>query len=123
MRTVFRYLLWILIMAVPLQGGAVAFMNCAAAAAGSQPAAHHGDAAQLASAHEGHCKQAADTGAGGTHLKCSHCASCFVGPAAPPSMPSLQTPATFSTFAAAAVEATFIGHIPATLERPPRVLA
>ena len=123
MRALFRYLLWILIMALPLQGGAVAFMNCDAGAASSHPAVHHGEAAQSAGMHGGHCEQAGDSAAGGTHAKCSHCASCLVGAAAPPSMPSLPTPATFSTFAAAAVDATFIGHIPATLERPPRVVA
>jgi hypothetical protein len=123
MRTVFRYLLWILIMALPLQGGAVAFMRCDLGVAGSQPAARHGDMAQSASMRGGHCEQAGDAAAGGTHVKCSHCASCLVGAAAPPSMPSLPTSATFSTFAVVAVEAAFIGHIPATLERPPRVVA
>lgn len=123
MRTCFRYLLWILIMALPLQGGAAAFMICDAGTSNGQPAAHHGDAAQSLSAHEGHCAQAADAGSASTHAKCSHCASCLVGPAAPPSMPSLPTPATFSTFAEALVEAAIIGHIPAALERPPRVVA
>ena len=126
MRILFRYLLWILIVALPLQGGAVAFMVCDAGVASSMPTAHHTGAAQSAIAHAGHdrhCAQAGDAGAGGTHLKCGHCASCVVGPAAPPARPLVLTPATFSTFAVATVDVAIIDHIPATLERPPRASA
>lgn len=143
MRTLYRYLLWLLIAALPLQGGAAAFMSCASLATASQAAAaqagqgDQGDqggqamGAQGALAHgtrqeqgvqHAHCGQAkgGQADAASPHGKCSHCASCFAGSTAPPSVPVVALPATFSTFAFVAGEPAMSVHIPATLERPPR---
>lgn len=142
MRTLFRYLLWILIAAIPLQGSAAAVMMYGAASsapvampmtvgqhhdhcadtgrgqgvpAATQAASMHGDSAQGAAA------LGADTHAAGEHSKCSHCASCCVGAVAPPSLPSLLLPSSFSTVTGSAPEPAMTAYIPATLERPPRL--
>ncbi len=117
MRTLFRYLLWILIAALPLQGSIAAVVSCKAGAP-SPMAVQHMDA----SAAQDHCKQAADVKAT-SHAKCSHCASCCVGAAAPPMLPALVLPDAFSTFSGNIAEPAMTAYIPATLERPPRRLA
>lgn len=81
---------------------------------------HDGDTA--VAAHEEHCAQSGADHLGAPHGKCSHCASCCVGAAAPPAVLSVLMPATFSTFAGSAVEPAMTAYIPATLERPPRLL-
>ncbi len=113
MRTLYRYLLWLLIAALPLQGGAAAFMSCVSLAHGTR---------QEQGAQHAHCGQAkaGQADAASPHGKCSHCASCFAGSTAPPSVPVVALPATFSTFAFVAGEPAMNVHIPATLERPPR---
>lgn len=122
MRALIRLLLWILIAALPLQGGAVAFMSCGSTTAPTYSVENHGgDAA--AAAHEEHCAQVGAAHLNAPHGKCSHCASCCVGAAAPPTVPSVLMPATFSTLAGSAVEPAMTAYIPATLERPPRRLS
>lgn len=119
MRALIRLLLWILIAALPLQGGAVAFMSCGSAKAPTYSVEHQrGEAA--AEGHEEHCAQSGADHLSAPHVKCSHCASCCVGAAAPPAVPSVLIPTTFSTFAGPAVEPAMTAYIPATLERPPR---
>ena len=120
MRALIRLLVWILIAALPLQGGAVAFMSCGADTAPSYSVEHHsGDA--IAASQEEHCAQSgAEANAHIPHAKCSHCASCCVGAAAPPAVPSVMMPADLSSFAHPAVEPAMTAYIPATLERPPR---
>jgi hypothetical protein len=117
MRTFFRYLLWILIAALPLQGSIAAVVSCQP---GAPPlaAVRHMDA----SAAPDHCQQADDAKAAG-HGKCSHCASCCVGAAAPPMVPALVLPAALSSFAGNVAEPAMTAYIPATLERPPRRLS
>jgi hypothetical protein len=118
MRPLIRLLLWILIAALPLQASAVAFMSCGAATA--QATTHH-HAAMAATAHKAHCEQTNAGHLDATHGKCSHCASCCIGASAPPAVLAMVAPATFSTYAIAGVEPALAGHIPATLERPPRL--
>lgn len=117
MRTLFRYLLWMLIAALPLQGSIAAVVSCKIGAP-AQVAVQHMDA----SAVQEHCKQTADVKAT-SHAKCSHCASCCVGAAAPPMVPALVLPAALSTFTGNIAEPAMTAYIPATLERPPRRLA
>lgn len=132
-----RYLLWILIAALPLQGGAVAFMSCGSGSGQTQSSSHHEDEnatdvhadthhedetaiAVHLDAHHEHCDDGDSVHAGSPHGKCSHCASCCIGAAAPPAIPSEVFPTNFTTFATAAVEPSMTAYIPATLERPPR---
>lgn len=120
MRPLIRLLLWILIAALPLQAGAVAFMSYAQATAPAQATGHH-DAASAAAEPEEDCDQPGAAHLDATHGKCSHCASCCIGASAPPAVPVVLLPATFSTHVPCAVEPAITGHIPATLERPPRL--
>lgn len=123
MRIFVRYLLWLLIAALPLQGGAGAFMSCNPGSEQTHSSSHHGDESAIeahADSHHEHCDEGGSDHAGAQHGKCSHCASCCVGAAAPPAIPSEVLPATFSTFATVAVEPAMTAYIPATLERPPR---
>jgi hypothetical protein len=123
MRILVRYLLWLLIAALPLQGGAVALMSCSTVAGQANSSSQHPDVsaseARVGSQPE-HCDEGGSKHAASPHGKCSHCASCCVGAAAPPTVPSEVLPATFSTFATVAVEPAMTAYIPATLERPPR---
>lgn len=124
MRTFVRYLLWLLIAALPLQGGAVALMSSGVVAAEARASSH--GIAKVAldedhpDAHREHCHDGDNDQGASSHGKCSHCASCCVGAAAPPAAPSARLPATFSTFVAIAPEPAMTAYIPATLERPPR---
>jgi hypothetical protein len=122
MRAFTRLLLWILIAALPLQGGAVAFMSFGSGTAPSYSVEHHNEDA-AAAAREEHCAQSGADHLSAPHGKCSHCASCCVGAAAPPAVPSVLMPTTFSTFAGSTVEPAMTAYIPATLERPPRRLS
>lgn len=144
MRLLIRFLLWMLIAALPLQGNAFAGIPCAAMSApgnvalNSQvnPGGQHciemanggevGDVAEPAaqSGGEHHCAGHADGGhPTDSHGKCSQCASCCTGAFAPPAMPSPVLPAAFSAIAPSIVEAAMIGHVPATPKRPPRLQA
>jgi len=122
MRFLVRYLLWLLIAALPLQGVAAAAMAChnglrQAAAASHQMAdtAEHLDAAATA-----HCAGDQKHHPASEHGKCSQCASCCIGAAAPPAMDMTVTPADLPATVFAASEPAMTGHVPATLERPPR---
>ncbi|MQA37101.1 hypothetical protein [Rugamonas aquatica] len=113
MRPFIRFLLWILITALPLQGVAVALVPCDTVTAPmrlvSQPAVQ-----------TEHCAPAKPDQASGAHGKCSHCASC-VGASAPPGVPAVVLPAGFSGAGFSAPEPAMTAYIPATLERPPRL--
>ncbi|MBV6324344.1 hypothetical protein [Duganella violaceipulchra] len=114
MRPFIRFLLWILIAALPLQGMAVVLIPCAALPAPMQVASEPAARAE-------HCAPAKpELQASGAHGKCSHCASC-VGASAPPVVPSLVLPASFSGAGVSAAEPAMTAYIPATLERPPRL--
>ncbi|WP_445232056.1 hypothetical protein [Duganella rhizosphaerae] len=112
MRPFIRFLLWILIAALPLQGTAVVLIPCATLSMQvvSQPAAQADHCAPVKS----------DQQTSGAHGKCSHCATC-VGASAPPAVPSIVLPASFSGAAFIAAEPSMTAYIPATLERPPRL--
>ncbi|RFP08133.1 MULTISPECIES: hypothetical protein [unclassified Duganella] len=111
MRPFIRFLLWILIAALPLQGTAVVLIPCATLTLPVQSVSQPTE----------HCAPAkSDQQTSGAHGKCSHCASC-VGASAPPAVPSLVLPASFSGAGFIAAEPSMTAYIPATLERPPRL--
>ena len=117
MRTLVRFLLWMLIAALPLQAGAAAVMPIAAltmpAPVAAQPAAHAG---HCASAEAGKSKASA-----GEHGKCNHCAGCCAAASAPPGVPAVALPAAYSGSGFSAGEPAMTAYIPATPERPPRL--
>jgi hypothetical protein len=115
MRTLVRFLLWMLIVALPLQAGAAAVMPISALTmpVAAQPAAHAG---HCASAEAGKTKATA-----GEHGKCNHCAGCCAGASAPPGVPVAVLPAAYSGSGFSAGEPAMTAYIPATLERPPRL--
>ena len=120
MRLFVRYLLWLLIAALPLQGMAAAAMAChddlrQAGAASHQMADAHADTATA-----GHCGGEHQHHSSGAHGKCSQCASCCIGAAAPPAMETAVPPAIPPTTVIAASEPAMIVYVPAALERPPR---
>jgi hypothetical protein len=107
MRPFIRFLLWILITALPLQGVAVTLTPCHTVT--TQPEAR-----------SEHCAPDKPEPASAAHGKCSHCASC-VGASAPPGVPAIVLPAGFSGPGFSAPEPAMTAYIPATLERPPRL--
>jgi hypothetical protein len=121
-------LLWLLIAALPLQGGAAAMqLTCGPA--------HH-NAAQLVHAMDGHAQHGATvfvevaSGSSGASANadklpasCSACAACCVGASAPPSVPVLTPAYGSSGFAVDSHPPLFTGFIPAGLERPPKPLS
>ena len=128
MRLFVRCLLWILIAALPLQGGAAAFMSPGAERVQVASAMHEmhdmdvatdGNHAQMA---QEHCHESSPEKSSLSHTKCSHCASCCVGAAAPPVSSADLASVPFSTVASSAVEPAMTAYFPATLERPPRHL-
>jgi hypothetical protein len=120
MRIVARYLLWILIAVLPMQGSAAAFMALAAST----------DAPAAAMAQEGHCDKAVagrhhglgsdDADAADAHSTCSSCASCCIGACAPPADHVTPVPHFQPNGSLALPEPAMTAYIPATLERPPR---
>lgn len=122
MRLLARLLLWIMIVALPLQGGATTLVASGSWTAPGQAIKHH-VADSPAATHADHCAKAAADPVNVPHGKCSHCASCCVGAAAPPSVPSLSMPTLCATIAESAIEPAMTAYIPATLERPPRCLS
>jgi len=135
MHIAIRFLLWLMIAALPLQGSAFASMPCAgvdvmdvltAADHAEAPGQHCGDMADVAESTAPAAGEHCTSHDGGSHAadshgKCSQCASCCIGAVAPPAMPSPVFPAAFSSVAPSAVEAAMIAHVPATPKRPPRL--
>jgi hypothetical protein len=118
MRAVFRFLLWLSITLLSLQGGAA----MAAHGNGTQALAHAMAAHEQAAVPD-HCKQAKQAKgalAKPAHAKCASCASCCAGISAPPAMvPGFHAPALAAPLHARP-EAAMTSFIPSTLERPPR---
>jgi hypothetical protein len=122
----FRYLLMIMIVVLPLQGGAAIVMSYGAGTAmvrgmhDMRSAAH---AAANVVAAEGHCAHAvtAERKATSTHMKCNASANCCVGAVAPPSAPARLPPRFLSTPVQAAREPAMTVFVPPALERPPRL--
>ncbi|NHZ34515.1 hypothetical protein [Massilia rubra] len=109
----FRTLLvWLMLLAIPLQGFAAA--SSALCAAANAPLASHA----VASMDEGHCDKA-DSAAPDSPAKCSNCAFCCVGMAIAPAFPApgAAPPLASELIAYAAMHVT--AHIPGGLERPP----
>jgi hypothetical protein len=147
MQTLVRYLLWMLIAALPLQGTAAAFMSGAgmdrasaaragatmieAAMAATMPAitaatapnALTGMADELVAMHAAHCGESMPEHGKATHGKCSSCASCCVGACAPPQAVVLFLALPLARRAVLVAEPAMTAFIPATLERPPRLIS
>lgn len=121
------WLVWLMLLAIPLQGFAAASsLLCDAA---SKPVASHIAANMV----EGHCDTpddavpdsatlddaVPDDAEPGSPAKCSNCASCCVGMAIAPAFAVLLEPRPLASepIAYAAMHAT--AHIPGGLERPP----
>jgi cytochrome c553 len=120
MRIVARYLLWILIAVLPMQGSAAAFMALAASPAAPVAVMTPEGHCDQVGAGQHHTASATDADAGQAHSTCSTCASCCIGACAPPAdyvppLPHLQPNDTL-----ASLEPAMTAYIPATLERPPR---
>lgn len=130
MRTFVRYLLWLLIALLPLQGGAVALMpyGSAPASAGvavsGLPAMSHYDRQQnlehSAQVSKKSCHEAGDSATVNVHERSSHCGSCCIGASVPATVQPPDRPVTFVTPVRIAAETAMIAFIPATPERPPR---
>lgn len=108
MQILVRYLLWILMAALPVQGGAAVFAACKTQAATRAVQACHEQ----------------DDGAVQTkaHGKCSTCASCCTAATAPPHAVILPAPFPRAGRALPAVEPAISAIFPPGLERPPRAV-
>jgi hypothetical protein len=115
-RVLVRYLLWVLIAALPLQGFAAAIKTCCGSSHAN--AAYSIDQQAVHDHAPGHSHMAAH--AHGKCSTCSHCASCCLGAAALPSTP-VFTPVFLTAPAVVLAPAPWVtGYIPDGLERPPR---
>lgn len=146
MQTLVRYLLWMLIAALPLQGTAAAFMSGAGiagmdldgaaragatmveAAQATTPAAIPATAPttmadELVAMHVQHCGEAMPDHGKAMHGKCSSCASCCLGACAPPQAVVLFLALPLARCAVLVAEPAMTAFIPATLERPPRLIS
>ncbi|PHV05908.1 hypothetical protein CSQ96_17695 [Janthinobacterium sp. BJB412] len=132
-----------LIAALPLQGTAAAFMSGAgmgrdsAARAGAEmveaampatmsaatPAAQTAMADELVAMHAAHCGEVMPEHGKATHGKCSSCASCCLGACAPPQAVVLFLALPLARCAVLVAEPAMTAFIPATLERPPRLIS
>lgn len=121
MKPFFRYLLWILIAVLPLQGSAAAMLSCSVKMAAMHPDSQgrecHKPAAQLAAQDEtpGSKPALADV-----HGKCSSCASCCLGASAPPSAQRQTPPQHVVRCADTGKDPSMTAFFPPALERPPR---
>jgi hypothetical protein len=128
MNRAFRtFMLWLLVMAIPVQGFAAATMSSCGSFHAAPWAASHEDASKHRHMHH-HEADAHDDHASPGHGKlatssCSDCAACCIGTAVLPSVlawapfhgrsePVIVAPPSFAAC-----------HIPATPERPPRGLS
>ncbi|MFC3379966.1 hypothetical protein ACFOLJ_29580 [Rugamonas sp. CCM 8940] len=136
MQTFVRYLLWMLIAALPLQGTAAAFMSGGgmASSAGAaratttmveaaMPVVEASMADELFAMHAEHCGTSTPEHGKATHGKCSSCASCCVGACAPPQAVVVFLSLPLARCAVLVAEPAMTAFIPATLERPPRLIS
>ncbi|MFZ4874670.1 hypothetical protein ACL9RI_06280 [Janthinobacterium sp. Mn2066] len=127
-RVFFRFLLWLLIAALPLQGFASSMRACCVEDATVTPARpvmtaqtpHCHDMAEPM-VHTADDVEHADMGMHHGH-DCSNHGACTVGATAPPGMPLLQPLSLSGVPMPIAGSLLFSGHIPAGLERPPRLV-
>ena len=121
-RVFFRFLLWLLIAALPLQGFASSMRACcvnevvAPVKTAVMAAAHCHDMAEPMV----HVADNDDMGMHHGH-DCSNHGACTAGATAPPGMPLLQPLSLSGVQMPVAGSLLFSGHIPAGLERPPRL--
>ncbi|GGC01669.1 hypothetical protein GCM10007205_08640 [Oxalicibacterium flavum] len=131
-------LLYMLALALPVQGWAAAVQTACAPSmhapavqmehtASMQGDLHHHDHAahhhaESASPMQDHAASDTDNHYAGKHGKvtCSACAACYVGMALLPAMPDLSAPAHGSSPVVAAPLSLFLGHIADGIKRPPR---
>jgi hypothetical protein len=123
MRVFFRFILWLSITVLCLQGGAAMAIEQAGAPAHDMVAttdhARHHAASQSGG---DHCSESCSKAPASMHAKCPTCASCCVGSAAPPAqLPGFHAPSAASSPHVGA-EAAMTSFVPSTLERPPRGL-
>jgi len=114
MRPVIRFVLWLLIAVLPLQGGASSLLPCMQLSA---PLAHNAHCATLmqdASVGD-HEKQ---NPANSPHAKCTHCTACPSASGVPAASHGLL--AVLLGRAVLPAESAINDHIPAALERPPQ---
>lgn len=141
-RVLKTFLLWLLALALPLQGYAAATMSgCEAAlphAAVSQEefgpdhaatshmhaahagAFHHHDSMQQVS--DSHVQSQGSSDQHAHISSCSMCAACCVGMAMMPTALDWHSPLAGSLLRTASPVVSFSGHIPARIERPPRAI-
>jgi hypothetical protein len=105
-------LVWLLLLAIPLQGFAAA--SSALCAAARTPLA--GQVA--ASMDQGHCAEP-DNAAPDSAAKCSNCAFCCVGIAIAPAWAALTGARALASEPIAYAAMHVTAHIPGGLERPP----
>jgi hypothetical protein len=147
-RNLHTLLLWLLIAVLPIQGvAAVIKASCGAERHDSVAAArmqsqdgnamshhhdasvvdhhHHDDLSTLAAVAAATSDESASTDTGHHHKSstCSACAACCFGAVAPP--PALSWAPDQDSYLATAspLAIQFIGHIPAGIERPPRIFS
>ncbi len=134
-------LLWLLALAIPLQGFAAALQACAPAVAQAAPVPqhhmesdahmHHGMSAAT-HAHHGHHDAAAMSAAAGdeggfahhdgqhhSNVSCSYCAACTVGALLPLALATLPAPDLPSREYLVQPTAGFVGFLPENPDRPP----
>ncbi|MYN45762.1 hypothetical protein GTP23_11965 [Pseudoduganella sp. FT93W] len=112
MRPIFRFLLWLLIVALPLQGGAASMLPCVQL---TPPVLHGSHCAAEGNAPQHLEQKKAQQHA---HAKCSHCTACASVPGAPVGAELLLARLTGTV--TPNNELAPPGHIPPALERPPR---
>ena len=132
MRPFFRYLLWLLIALLPLQGGAVALMPYDIGHGGTtrnamqldvQPDAEHAERMSMeyiTAGLDSPCHDSDSSDSTKAHGHSSHCGSCCVGASVLARVHAPERPITYVTPIRIAVEPAMIAFVPATPERPPR---
>ena len=137
-RTFRTLVLWLLVLALPVQGYAASSrMACDTAHAVAADAPHHAMSAMPQHEHDAgsqqdhHMMQADDISVDvvasavepkKTDAKCSVCAACCIGMALLPAAMDLPFAANGSSSFLSASSPLFDGHIPDGLKRPPRSL-
>lgn len=126
-------LLWLMLATLPLQGvAAVVKVACGPEHhvmipstfdhhhADADAGLYHGDENSHPATTHGSPDSDADAAAADKASTCSACATCCVGATAPPSALNLAPELPASNFIVPFPVVAFNGHIPASLERPPK---
>lgn len=122
----FRYLLAMMIVVLPLQGTAAMVMPYGGAMTmahdmNGMPAIDDAGGDTSAMVAGDHCEHAAKAEVKVVHTKCHASANCCIGASAPPSTHAPLPVQFHSTEEPAAREPAMTGIVPPTLERPPRL--